>query len=187
MDQYTITKTPFREYASRGGKCYYWRKIGTEEWLPYTEPQPQTQDTQKAEASEPIYLSLVRQEQPEPQGHHWLLFVAKEEAAGTVYQVKGDHTYMVYKHRDNIKIFHSASFRDMFHLAQLNENSIQRVRYWAENEPPPRAASQAEVKETCQSWTLRVIRRLVEDGMVHKDWCEKLQRMVDSPVLLGQR
>ena len=34
-----------------------------------------------------------------------------------------------------------------------------RVSYWAQHEPPPRAATQADVRENCQHWTLRVTSR----------------------------
>ncbi|KAF2470255.1 uncharacterized protein BDR25DRAFT_303803 [Lindgomyces ingoldianus] len=188
MDQYTITRAGLREYASLRGKYYYWRRIGTHEWQSYTDPQPSTQDTPEAAVPpEPLYLSLVRQRQPEPQGHHWLLFISREGHAGTVYQVKGDHTFMVYKHKENIDIVNSASFQDIFHLAQLDQSRTQRVQHWVNQEPPPRAASQAEVTETCQSWTLRVICRLIDEEIVQGEWHERLRQMIDSPILLGRR
>nr|KMM71278.1 hypothetical protein CPAG_07585 [Coccidioides posadasii RMSCC 3488] len=96
-------------------------------------------------------LGVFRQEQPDAQGHHWSLFVAEEGKPGTVYQVTGDHTFMVYRHQPDINILNSRTFRDIHQIAELNEQKVQRVVYWVNQEPPPRAPTQAQARETCQS------------------------------------
>ncbi|OJD21126.1 hypothetical protein ACJ73_07537 [Blastomyces percursus] len=132
-------------------------------------------------------LGVVRQEQPDAQGHHWSLFVAEEGKRGTVYQVTGDHTFMVYTHRPEVNILNSRTFRDIHQIAELDEPKVQRVVYWVNQEPPPRAPTQAQVRETCQSWTMRVVRRLIAEGIVAPKWEQELENLIDSPVLLSLR
>nr|KMM71408.1 hypothetical protein CPAG_07715 [Coccidioides posadasii RMSCC 3488] len=57
----------------------------------------------------------------------------------------------------------STTFHDVYQLARLAiGRSLNSVAYWANHEPPPRAETHAQVQETCQSWCLRVIRRLTD-------------------------
>lgn len=52
------------------------------------------------------------------------------------------------------------------------------VKVVAEAEPPPRAKSRKEVKENCQYWAIRVMKKLVELGMMES------QKVVDCQNLL---
>lgn len=164
----------------KGGTAVLTRKIGEEEWSPYT-------SSGKADSGTSFYLGVVRQEQPDAQGHHWSLFVAEEGKRGTVYQVTGDHTFMVYTHRPGVNILNSSTFRDIHQVAKLNEQTVQRVEYWANRESPPRAPTQAQVQETYQSWTIRVVRRLIAEEIVAPKWEQELENLIDSPILLDLR
>ena len=44
-----------------------------------------------------------------------------------------------------------------------------RVDEIARAEKPPSAPNRAAVTEHCQGWTVRVVRRLVEEGIVKRD------------------
>jgi len=81
----------------------------------------------------------------------------------------------------NSEIQSSASFRDAFTLAQLGESGEAVVKWCAEREAAPRAASRAAVKENCQGWTIRVLRRLQQAGIVDQKWigyAESIQEAV---------
>ena len=59
----------------------------------------------------------------------------------------------------------------------LSEEQERRVDEIARGETPPRAKSRREVKENCQGWTVRVLKRLVGEGIVdggggHVGWLE---------------
>lgn len=163
----------------KGDTPAFTRLVGTEKWETH-KPSGQPDD------GELLLLGLVRQTQL-GKGNHWSLFVAEEGQPGTVYQVKGDHTYMTYGHRQNINILCSRSFRDIHQLAELDAQKSQRVAYWANQEPPPRAETQAQVRETCQSWVIRVVRRLIAEGIVEQKWDQELQNLIDSHILLNLR
>lgn len=130
MNGYTIKRVGLREIAMKEDTPVFTRKIGTQKWEPY---KPSGQP----DGSRALLLCLVRQAQPDGQGHHWSLFVAEEGQRGTVYQVVGDHTYMVHGHRQNVNILGSSSFRDTHQLAELDMQKSQRVAHWADREQPP--------------------------------------------------
>lgn len=65
-----------------------------------------------------------------------------------------------------INIVNSASFLNVYQLAIVTEQQAMVVKQIAESESPPKAANRASVKENCQGWTLRVITKLVERGVV---------------------
>lgn len=54
----------------------------------------------------------------------------------------------------------------------------ETVKKVAAAEPPPQAPSRKEVKENCQSWAIRVMKKLVELGMMDQ------QKVVDCEALL---
>ncbi|KAG5296534.1 hypothetical protein I7I48_05378 [Histoplasma ohiense] len=180
MDGYSIKRVGLREIAMKGGTAVLTRKIGEEEWSAYT-------SSGKADGGTSFYLGVARQRQQDAQGHHWSLFVAEEGEPGIVYQVTGDHTFMVFSRRPEVNILNSRTFRDIHQIATLNEQTVQRVEYWANQEPPPRAPTQAQVRETCQSWTIRVVRRLIAEEIVEPKWEQELENLIDSPILLDLR
>ncbi|KAL8942321.1 MAG: hypothetical protein Q9211_001438 [Gyalolechia sp. 1 TL-2023] len=140
------------------------RRVGTTEWKILDDLPPTA-----AIASSPMELKLVRQEQTAGEPYHWSLFLAPEGKPGDVFQVKGDAVGMHYVHAE-FDILRSLSYTDSYIIALPTEDQALRVRYWATHEPPPRAPNQAAVTENCQGWTVRVIRRLVEEGIVQQKW-----------------
>ena len=158
------------QYMTSGGERWK-RRVGTTEWKKAESPPPT--------GSSPMELKLVRQEQTTGEPIHWSLFLAQEGQPGVVFQVKGDAVAMHYAHANNINVTISQSYKDSYIIARPTEDQAARVRYWATHEPAPRASNQAAVMENCQGWTIRVIRRLVAEGIVQQRW-------VDTAVSLQQ-
>ncbi|ODM14819.1 hypothetical protein SI65_09813 [Aspergillus cristatus] len=181
MDNCTIKRIGLRELALKDNTPIYTRKLGSQTWEPYaTSDHPQPTDTR------PLLLGLVREFQPN-EAHHWSLFVAEEGKNGTLYQVTGDHTYMVHDHKKDVNMLCLNSFADIHQLAELDVLKAQMVEYWANQEPASRAESQAQVRDTCQSWIIRVVRRLIAEGIVEWRWDRALKDLIDSPLLLRLR
>lgn len=80
----------------------------------------------------------------------------------------GDSTYMTYRTRDNFDIIHdTGSFHDHYILSSnVNDHQFATVKQVCESEQPPHAKTMHEVTENCQGWTLRVLRRLVQAGVI---------------------
>ena len=157
-----------REICEVNGR-HFWRMRGTQEWNEY---QPQPAQVPPA-AHSPLYVSLVFQIQGPGEPNHWSIFVHHEARPGWVYQVKGDVECMRYQpspHPTNIT--NSASFLNLYHLNTVTEQQATIVQQIAASEHPPRAMNRAAVTENCQGWTLRVISKLVQRGIVP---AEKLQ------------
>lgn len=104
-----------------------------------------------------------------------------------MYQVTGDHTYMVHDHKEGVNVLDFENFVDIHQLAELDAQKAECVAYWANEEPAPRAETQAQVRDTCQSWTLRVVRWLIAEGIVEEKWDKALGDLIDSPLLLSLR
>lgn len=63
-------------------------------------------------------------------------------------------------------------------VPKLTPELEEIVKKVAANEPPPQAPSRKEVKENCQYWAIRVMKKLVELGMMDQ------QKVVDCQNLL---
>lgn len=147
------------------------RRKGESAWVPVaTSSSTPTQ-------SATLNLMLVRQRQSPGEPCHWSLYVACEGQIGTVYQVKGDAIGMRYIQASDIDPTTSASYKDSFNIAQLTPEWAQRVAYWANNETPPSAQTQAAVRENCQGWTIRVMERLVQEGIVAQNWLTQARNL----------
>ncbi|KAF2750671.1 hypothetical protein M011DRAFT_455695 [Sporormia fimetaria CBS 119925] len=179
-----ISRVGMREYGTAHGKTY-WRYSGTKSW---NEHDLETPDPESSAAT-PTWLSVVLKRQPPPLGHHWLLFIAKEEQPGTVLQVLGDHTFMTYSHMKDVDVVNDDDFASIYQIAQIPDRAtVEMIEQCAASEPPPRAETQAEVRDTCQSWAIRVVARLVEEGVVQDaSWPARLGTYIDSRVLLEHR
>lgn len=149
------------QYMTSGGKQWK-RRVGTTEWKRADSPPPT--------GSSPMELKLVRQEQTTGEPYHWSLFLAREGQPGVVFQVKGDAVAMHHAHANNTNVLSSQSYKDSYIIARPTEHQAARVRYWATHEAAPIAPTQAAVRENCQGWTIRVIRRLVAEGIVQQKW-----------------
>ena len=167
-----------REMLMLQGSPYYWRLRGSQsadDWKPYEQETGPEQLTEKL-----LQLSLVRLRQGQNQPHHWLLFVHRENEAGDVFQVTGDALNMRYDHANNIDIMRLENFHDSFLLkSDLSATHLQTIKDFVVHEPPPRAENQRDVKENCQGWTIRVMRDLVDSGMIGEKWIESAKDMMD--------
>jgi hypothetical protein len=131
-----------------------------------------------------LKLAVVVQKQSEGEPYHWALFCYYPDQTGKgkgqVWQVKGDAECMRYQHASNIDIFNSASF----YWHQVVSPNLSHAQYGiidkiTRDEQPPRAANRAAVKENCQGWTIRVLRRLVRHGIVEERTVTMLQGYMD--------
>ena len=156
MSEGSIIRRGNREYMKSGGKEYT-RRVGTKEWTKVDSPPREIPS---------FNIMLVRQRQADGEPYHWSLFLGREGERGVAYQVKGDAVAMHYSHVNNVDLVLSDSFKDGYILALVNQQGAQRLTYWANHEAPPSAPNQAAVQENCQGWTIRVIQRLVAEGII---------------------
>lgn len=156
-----------------GDKTTHSRVAGTTEWVAAERPpSPEKEDR----------LFVVRQIQAEGEPMHWSLVVGKDGArGGMVVQVKGDAIGMSHQHVQQAPIFASASFKDAFDLG-VTINAAQREAIWktAWQVPPPRAATQREVLENCQGWTVRLVQQLEYDHVINTGKVNSLKGMMEK-------
>lgn len=56
------------------------------------------------------------------------------------------------------------------------ESALQKI---AVAEPPPRANNMKEVKENCQGWSLRVLAKCVQGGIVPKERLDACKALLE--------
>ncbi|WEW60772.1 hypothetical protein PRK78_006260 [Emydomyces testavorans] len=179
MSDYPTSNTPvttagFTEFCEVNGRQFK-RKKGTQQWTEVSKGGV-AEDTVTPFAQ----LSLVHQKQADGEPLHWSLFVARENEEGMVYQVKGDAECMNYKPSPYpINVVKSASFLNAYNLASLTEQQAMIVKEVAEREPPPSAVNRQAVVENCQGWTVRVIAKLVDRGIVQSAKLQMAKSMVE--------
>lgn len=156
-----ITRHGNWEYMSLGERQWK-RRAGTLHW--------HTLDVPPSAEALPMELQLVREKQTPGEPNHWQFFLAREGQPGTIFEVRGDATAMYYNHIEDVNALVSDGYRDSYIIAQPTEQQTTRVRYWATHEVPPSAPNQAAVEENCQGWAIRVIGRLVREGIVEQKW-----------------
>lgn len=168
-----ITRRGFRDYYTDDDGATWVRRTGTDDaWQAYTSDSPYVAPTSKPSLS----LALERQV---GKRDHWLLYVAVENMPGSVYQVVGDHEIMRYDTQVDVDVTRSDMYRTSYILAgELDDSQQAKVKQVADGEPPPRADSLREVKETCRGWVMRVVRRLVQEGIVGAEKVEMLDGLV---------
>ncbi|KZF22289.1 hypothetical protein L228DRAFT_149852 [Xylona heveae TC161] len=157
----SVQTVGLREVCEVNGRGF-WRRKGTQQWIEY---DPGNLSLPPAEA-QPLYLSLVQEAQGEGEPLHWALHVGCENQPGSEYQVTGDAECMVYQPANDADITNSESFLNLYQLAVVTEEQAMVVKQIADSEPPPRAPNRQSVTENCQGWTVRVIAKLVERGIV---------------------
>lgn len=131
-----------------------------------------------AQETKKLYLVLQSQAPGEPM--HWSLFVSSGESLdsrGKVWQVKGDALLMHYQHAENVALLRSGSYYTSYVLnSDLSKSQESLIKEAAGKEKPPQAKNQRSVKENCQGWTIRVLKRLQGGNVVNKQqvmWVEK--------------
>lgn len=77
-----------------------------------------------------------------------------------------------------VDITASESFLTLYQLGIVTEVQAVVVKEVAGSESPPRASSWRSVTENCQGWTVRVIARLVEKGVVESGKLEMAKSML---------
>lgn len=169
-----IRRVGFREICEVNGQ-HFWRMRGRTEWNEY---RPQTAQTPPP-ANSPLFVLLVLQVQGPNEPNHWSLFVHRETCPGWVYQVKGDAECMRYQPSARpINITSSASFLSLYHLGTVTESQAALVQQIAASERPPSALNRAAVTENCQGWTIRVISKLVDRGIVSVEKLEMARSLL---------
>lgn len=171
-----------RQYITYSDGTQWTRKIDPQTGKPLEElRQPESVPQAKPE---PLQLHVVTELQAEGEPKHWSLHAARTDANGTTrgqrWQVTGDAEQMRYEQAESINFFNSDSFSWHQTLnSDLSDSDYAKVDQVARSEPPPQAKSRKEVKENCQGWTIRVLGRLVSEGIVNKDTVVNLQEQMD--------
>jgi hypothetical protein len=152
--------------------------IGISEWRKVEAP-PDEDSTPSTR-----HLSLVLQNQLHGEPDHWSLFAHYPDAMGNgtgqVWQVKGDPEFMRYMPRSNVDILNSGSYKGIVILNEnLSDAQYAKVDQIARTEPPPRADRHGAVTENCQGWTIRVLWRLADEGIVKEAMVSKLEKDMD--------
>ncbi|KAL2128951.1 hypothetical protein VTI74DRAFT_8418 [Chaetomium olivicolor] len=131
-------------------------------------------------------LSVVAEHQAEGEPKHWSLFShipihGDSTGPGQVWQVKGDAELMHFEHiASGVDQMRSDSFAwHQVVCTDLSEEQLKRVDEICRGEKPPSAPNRREVKEHCQGWTIRVLRRLVEEGILEAEMVDGLEGRMD--------
>lgn len=169
-----------REVCEFGDRKFSRRK-GTKDWI-----EDKSDPGSKVPPAEfpHLYLYLVQEAQGRGKPNHWAIFLADENEPdyGYVYQVTGEEECMTYEpSAEKVNVFDAGIASNIFTLAVVSEGQARAaalVRESAEQEPPPRAEFRSPVTESCQEWTLRVIARLVNNGIVMRHKLEKARLMM---------
>ncbi|PLB51331.1 hypothetical protein P170DRAFT_436366 [Aspergillus steynii IBT 23096] len=122
---------------------------------------------QESPASDTLTLSLVLQDQGRGDLKHWLLYVARENQPGLCYQVVGIPPLMQYWAPDKpVDIKATRSCWNMFELGTVTAAQAAMVEEIASQEPPALALDLDAGAESCQGWTVRVLGKLYDRGVV---------------------
>lgn len=129
-----------------------------------------------------LRLLVVRENQAEGEPKHWYLCICRDDDyCVRTFQVTGDATHMVLKTEQDIDRLHAPDYHTSYELKEgLLSDHISLLGDAVLSEPPPEAPDRRSVKENCQGWTLRVLARLAEKGLVEpkdidwmrRDWLE---------------
>ncbi|PKY05772.1 hypothetical protein P168DRAFT_289203 [Aspergillus campestris IBT 28561] len=174
-----ITTIGLREICHFNGHTFK-RLRGTQQWTETTTSHPSPSNNPPTTQSPPLYLSLVQHAQDDDEPLHWSLFIAYENQPGHEYQVTGDAEHMTYQpSKTHTDVVNSDWFLTLYNLAIITEEQSEAVKQVAESEQPPWANNRREVTENCQGWTVRVIARLVDIGIVPIEKLEMAKSMVE--------
>ncbi|KAH7316762.1 hypothetical protein B0I35DRAFT_479580 [Stachybotrys elegans] len=174
-----------REYADCSDGSQWTRRLDAAgnpagEWTPVEKPVADA-----PEPDPPLQLSIIAEHQAPGEPKHWSLFCHRPDATGRgqgqVWQVTGDAEFMVYEHAAGIDKMSLDTFA-WHQLVNADMTGAQRktVEDIVHAEPPPSAVNRAAVTENCQGWVIRVLRRLVEEGIAQESIIPMLQRYMDD-------
>lgn len=186
--QHTVTSQLIRnsrEYMQYLDGSHWTRKIDPKTGKPgeWAAIEVLTAEPQEDKVSS-LHLSVVLRHQAINEPKHRALFSHRPDAAGIgkgqVCQVDGDAEYIHYAHCADVDLL-SDEFFAWHQTLKTNLNSAQyaRVDQIARVGPPPQAVNRAAVAENCQGWTIRVLRRLVDERVVEESAVTMVQGYMD--------
>lgn len=149
------------------------------EWT-VVEPPPQAEEPEIP----PRELSIVAHNQAEGEPKHWALFSHRPNPAGAgngqVWQVTGDAEKMYYQHDTDTDILdhHDFAWHQILNK-DLSDSQFAIINRITREEPPPCAINRAAVTENCQGWAVRVLSRLVGEGVVEQKSVDGLRTQMD--------
>jgi hypothetical protein len=171
-----------REYVSYADGTSFTRKLDRatgqplSDWTAVEKPVDDEPASSSAAPESPParYLSVIAEHQAENEPKHWSLFSHVPNTTGTgpgqMWQVTGDAEFMRFEQATGVDRMSSPDYAWHQVLNQdLGDEQLARVDEIARAEEPPSAPNRAAVKEHCQGWTVRVVRRLVEEGIVKRE------------------
>ncbi|KAK4141960.1 uncharacterized protein C8A04DRAFT_13685 [Dichotomopilus funicola] len=168
-----------REYISYSDGTSHTRKLDRATGQPISDwaAVEVSVDETPSSTSEPPptrYQTVIAEHQTQNEPKHWSLFSHIPNARGTgpgqVWQVTGDAEFMHFEHAEGVDWMESPDFAWHQVLSQdLDDAQLLRVDEIARAEKPPSAPNRAAVVEHCQGWTVRVVRRLVEEKIVKRE------------------
>lgn len=171
---------------AKEGPFTWKRPIGTTTWTLHKQDFANNSTSDPASApttlpsENPLQLFLVLESQSPGEPDHWLLFIARENERGDVFQVKDDAECMYYAHEENLNAFQSEDFKTAYTLAKtLSEYQTDLVRQYARNEPCPSAPNRAAVRENCQGWAFRVLQNLAVQNIVSQGTLNSVRKMIE--------
>lgn len=151
-----------------------WRPIEPTIWPPHEEP------------TNTIHLSVIAEHQAEGEPKHWSLLAhwPISHSSGLekhqVWQVTGDAESMRYEPRADVDKLRSG---DLAWTRTVNVgvtgDQFLMIESICRQEPPPHAENRASVRENCQGWVIRVLQRLVAEGIVEETLVSSLREHMD--------
>lgn len=100
-----------------------------------------------------------------------------------MWQVKGDALCKQMNCVKGVKALEGENLYTYHTLhADLSEAQLKMVREASRWEKTPGAESQEDVKENSQGWCVRVLRRLVEMGVVKKEVVDEIEGRMDPSI-----
>ncbi|KAF2111402.1 hypothetical protein BDV96DRAFT_582091 [Lophiotrema nucula] len=193
----------FTEFTTLNDKTYK-RRRGTQPWLPIEDSPPGSQATSSEPSSTApditrkdfFTLYLLRQNQYPDEPLHWSLVISPTDGfpvsrgprvssfenhvvyCSYVFQVRGDEN-MNYEPESLSK---PVELLDCVHstyaLVRFDWDGLKKAQGIAEKEEPPRARTWGERTENCQHWSVRVVRKLVDEGLVEEAKIGMMREMV---------
>ncbi|KAK3902669.1 hypothetical protein C8A05DRAFT_43968 [Staphylotrichum tortipilum] len=168
-----------REYISYSDGTSFTRRLDRVSGQPisdWTEVERTVEDNPLSapDPVQPRYLMVIAEHQAENEPKHWSLFSHVPNAMGAgpgqMWQVTGDAEFMHFEQAAGVDRMSSPDFAWHQVLSQdLSDEQLARVEEIVRTEKPPSAPNRASVKEHCQGWTVRVVKRLVDEGIVQRE------------------
>jgi hypothetical protein len=96
-----------------------------------------------------------------------------------VFQVTGDAISMFKRFEENVDVTVADDFYDIYEIGRLDKSGKEKLMSAVEIEDAPKARMQRDVKENCQGWAIRVVKRLSESDVLETRWLESMTKMLE--------